>query len=634
MTALKTSILMFMLIAGIIIGSIPGYSQTRYIDATLGDDGNNGLTAQSAWMSLNKLNNRTFIPGDSILFKAGEKWSGILKPEGSGKNGSPIVISSYGPGPRPEIHGRGMERYTLLLENQEYWEIRNLRITNFEDTGGSEPDRKRGIYVKATDMGAVHHIHLFNLEVDSVNSENSSFTSRYYGGIFFEVTGSEHRTWFEDVLVDSCYIHDVSRTGISNSSSWSIRTLNSSFGSYIGKDNNGNDRYDTWVPSKNIILKRNTIRRIAGNGIIIRVADKPLIEYNYLDSCGLYISGNAAFCFNTDKALFQYNEACYTVYNEGDTDARGIDSDYRTKNTIIQYNYLHHNEFGGVVATGGAGGSSWLETFNDGTVIRYNIISDNKDHIVRTSGKLTNMTFHNNILYTSKTNDLDDMIILYHGDWGGTSAKNSYYYNNIFYHLAANPVYDFGGSQNNVFENNLFFGNRAPNEPHDDYKVTGDPLLVDPGTDNLDGYMIRTGSPAIKAGKTIPSQPEMDFFNNPIPLEGPIDIGIHQTDGPLSDSGIPVSHSDPDQAKILLYPNPTPGLLNLKMDSKEDYMASWSILENNGIETRISGMSWLSQGTSKIQINLKNNGLHSGIYIFRIADETGNFRHKHFLFLN
>jgi len=507
--------------------------QTRYIDATNGNDLNDGNTPLTTWKTIEKINNLTFSPGDSILFKAGEKWYGVLKPKGSGEEGSPIVIDRFGSGPRPEIHGKGQEAYTILLENQEFWEINNLRITNFEEVDMAEPVRKRGIYVKASDMGPVRHIHLFNLEVDSVNSENSSFTSRYYGGIVFEITGSETPTYFDDILVDSCYIHDLSRTGISNTSSWATRILTTSFGQYIGKDNNGNDRYDNWVPSKNILVKRNTLKRIAGNGIIIRAADKAQIEYNYLDSCGLYISGNAAFCFNTDSTVFQYNEACYTVYNDGDTDARGIDSDYRTKHTIIQYNYLHHNEYGGVVATGGSGSSSWLEPFNDGTIIRYNILADNKDHILRTSGKLTNLTLHNNILYTSDTDDLNDVKIVYNGSWGGASAKNSYYYNNIFLHLAANPTFDFGDSYNNLFENNLFFGNRASNEPEDLHKIIEDPMLVNPGTEDLNGYMITQDSPASKAGKVISGQTEKDFFGNPIPLDGPVDIGIHQVSEPL-----------------------------------------------------------------------------------------------------
>jgi len=534
-----------LLISTICLLSFNLYSQSRFVDAIKGNDKYDGCTASTAWKSLHKINNHVFAPGDSILFRGGQKWFGVLTPGGSGKAGSPIVIDRFGTGPRPEIHGMGLERQTVMLDNQEYWEIRNLRITNFRDLRSiskgkenepSKPDRRRGIYIKAEDMSAVSHIHLFNLEVDSVNSENSSFTSRYYGGIFFEITGEKIPTWFEDILVDSCYVHDVSRTGISNSSSWSIRTLNTSFGDYIGKDDKGIDRYDNWIPSRGIVVRRCTLRRIAGNGIIIRVADKPLIENNYMDSCGLYISGNAAFCFNTDSAVFQYNEACYTVYNEGDTDARGIDSDFRTKHTIIQYNYLHHNEFGGVVATGGSGSSPWLETFNDGTIIRYNVLADNKDHIVRTSGRLSNMVFYNNVLYTSAEVAHDSMIILFHGQWGGAYARNSGYYNNIIYHLAEQPVFDLGESIENNFGNNLFFGNRAENEPDNAVKISTEPLLINPGTSGIHGFGLLDNSPAVNAGRYIKGHAAKDFFGNPVPSTGAVDVGIHQLSKSISTS--------------------------------------------------------------------------------------------------
>jgi hypothetical protein len=596
---------------------------TRYIDATGGHDLNDGKSPQTAWRSLEKINNTTLNPGDSLLFKAGEKWYGALLPAGSGTEGSPIVIDRYGAGPRPEIHGYGLVPNTLSLENQEYWEINNLRITNFEEAVQEEPSRKRGIHIKVADMGPVRHIHLYNLEVDSVNSENSSFNSRYYGGIFFEIAGSEIPTYFDDILIDSCYIHDLSRTGISNTSSWATRTLTTSLGQYIGKDTHGDDRYDNWVPSKNIIVKKNTLKRIAGNGIIIRVADNPLIELNYLDSCGLYISGNAAFCFNTDSALFQYNEACYTVYNEGDTDARGIDSDYRTKNTIIQYNYLHHNEYGGVVATGGSGTSAWLETFNDGTIIRYNILADNKDHILRTSGKLTNLLFHNNVLYTSDTDEHDDIIIVNNGSWGGASAKNSYYYSNIFLHLAANPVFDFGDSYSNQFENNLFFGNRAWNEPEDPHKITEDPMLINPGTKDLNGYMISGDSPAVQAGKVITGHPEKDFFGNPIPPEGPVDIGIHQLSKPVSNRGKTSISGRETSGNIYLIPNPVHDLLTVKCTHLPDKTKQWRVVDCQGKVSRLKGHICSDSDSFTFDIELGNPELETGIYFLGIMFENG-----------
>lgn len=80
--------------------------------------------------------------------------------------------------------------------------------------------------------------------------------------------------------------------------------------------------------------------RAGGNALIVRVAQDPLIEYNYFNQNGIKCSGNAAFNYNTDGAVWQYNESCFTKKNVGDADAGGLDSDFRSKNTIIQYNYL------------------------------------------------------------------------------------------------------------------------------------------------------------------------------------------------------------------------------------------------------------------------------------------------------
>ncbi len=104
--------------------------------------------------------------------------------------------------------------------------------------------------------------------------------------------------------------------------------------------------------------------------------------------------------------VFQFNEAQRTVFNSGDTDARGIDSDFRTKNTIIQYNYLHDNGLGGVVATGGNEVGGIPTRFNLNTVIRYNIIENNARQGMHFSGNLIGCEVYNNIFYA------DDRLIM------------------------------------------------------------------------------------------------------------------------------------------------------------------------------------------------------------------------------
>ncbi|MFK8164846.1 MAG: right-handed parallel beta-helix repeat-containing protein [Lewinella sp.] len=71
-----------------------------YIDATNGDDSNNGLTPATAWQTLLSLEAVTFnpAPGDSILLKRGEVWRGEqLRTNLISTADEPLIYSNYGP---------------------------------------------------------------------------------------------------------------------------------------------------------------------------------------------------------------------------------------------------------------------------------------------------------------------------------------------------------------------------------------------------------------------------------------------------------------------------------------------------------------------------------------------------------
>src|SRR5262249_41983020 len=158
------------------------------------------------WKSLTKVNATTFAAGDSILFVRGGSWTGQLHPLGSGSSVAPIVIDAYGTGPTPLIQGAGASQ-TILLSNQQYWELTNLEITNHAGSAGT----RTGVHILANDFGTVHHIHLVDLEVHDVTGDPADKDT---GGIVFEITGTTTSTKFDDLLIDGCFVHDVSRTGI------------------------------------------------------------------------------------------------------------------------------------------------------------------------------------------------------------------------------------------------------------------------------------------------------------------------------------------------------------------------------------------------------------------------------------
>ena len=78
--------------------------RTFCVSAAAGNDENDGLSPQSPWRSLNKVNAAALRPGDKLLFKRGETWRGQLVPQ-SGRDGAPVTYGAYGEGDKPALLG-------------------------------------------------------------------------------------------------------------------------------------------------------------------------------------------------------------------------------------------------------------------------------------------------------------------------------------------------------------------------------------------------------------------------------------------------------------------------------------------------------------------------------------------------
>ena len=102
----------FILIASFLI-PFCSYANTYYFSDSVGDDSRTPMQAQhpnSPWKSLAKLNSFFYRlnPGDTVLFKRGEIFQGVLRIAANGNNNHPIVFSAYGNGARPQISGLKM----------------------------------------------------------------------------------------------------------------------------------------------------------------------------------------------------------------------------------------------------------------------------------------------------------------------------------------------------------------------------------------------------------------------------------------------------------------------------------------------------------------------------------------------
>jgi hypothetical protein len=442
-------------IIGFLVLSFCSFGTNYFINIQSGNDSNTGQSESNPWKSINRVNSIEFQPGDSILFKRGGKWTGTLKPKGNGSKNNRVVIGAYGNGETPIIDAEGKKGNSdfmsaaILLFNQEYWEVRDIEVRNFEKGNPKKPTKKAGILVLAKDIGTLHDLKFENVKIHNVNG---SLRTRENGGIFLNIIADsipENRvpTNFDGIYLNKCQFLNVDRGGFLNQSFWKKRDLDSKFGEICndGKVNN-------WFPSKNILIENCRFEDVGGNGLVTRVAESPLVQNNLFVKCSSRTTGNASYPYNCDNALWQFNEACYTIYNEGDIDASGFDSDYLCKNTIIQYNYSHHNDWGGLLVC------SWgklKNAFNHGTIVRNNIFQDEKHHMIRFSGNITNTEISNNLFITDS--EIDD-VMLWYKHWGEIWPDKTVLKDNIFYNQGAKQFLLLGETSNNTISKNSLSG--------------------------------------------------------------------------------------------------------------------------------------------------------------------------------
>ena len=518
--------------------STEAVSGVFYVDDVNGKDNNTGKSESSAWKSLDKLNAVVFAAGSQVLFKSGGSWNGMFQFKGAGENGKPVIIGKYGGNILPKINANGTYKAALYIKNQQYFEVNGIELTNYnqQEEGGltlaaweaknisdyaavpNPPQAKNnrsfkfGLYIEAADQGQMNHIHLKNLLVHGVNGaiDQDSEDTKDNGGIALVVTGTTKETWFNDVLIEGCTIRDVDRTGLYTASSWASRTLTAN---------------SNWKPSTNVIIRNNTFKKTGANALIVRVANEALIEKNLFDSCAIKGSGNAAFNFNTDNTVFQFNEARFTKANVDDRDAGGLDSDYRTKNTIIQYNWLHDNDFG-MLITGGGG------VFNDNTVVRYNVIErDGKmphpDHgkfIFKVSGASTNTKIYNNTIFIGT--EQTETALIRHASWSGWPSNTSYW-NNLFYNGDATANINVGSSTGNKYDKNMVMMNPVTIANN---LAAGNTAFVN-ANNGPEGYKLKVGSAAIAAGIVISENGGKDFFGNSVSATVNPNIGAYNGSG-------------------------------------------------------------------------------------------------------
>lgn len=178
------------------------------MDATGGNDANDGLTVTTPWQTITKVNAGAFFSGDKILFKRGESWAGTsLNITWSGDEGAPIYFGDYGTGALPIIDGSDAV-HCVQISNQHFIHLENLDLT--QGLG-------HGIYCHNNSYG----IEVVNCYCHDAGNDGLLFLDGCYdctvtGGHFynnyqsgtFRITGIEVADGCHDITFDGVEVYD------------------------------------------------------------------------------------------------------------------------------------------------------------------------------------------------------------------------------------------------------------------------------------------------------------------------------------------------------------------------------------------------------------------------------------------
>ncbi|QQE11289.1 hypothetical protein JD969_17595 [Planctomycetota bacterium] len=430
----------------------PG-NTTYYIDSSLGNDSNSGLTSQKPFKSLYKISTLTLAPGDKILFKRGNTYTGNLVLSGSGTANNPIIISSYGSGPRPHIQGNGINNNmgTFTIRNSSHYKFTNLEISN--------QGRRRGYFAGilaiaeegSGDQRGFTVRNCFFHDVNNIATKTRmprsaiSFNAKSLTGL--KDIPDQNITRFHDILIENNRFERCDIQGVG-----------------LYSDFRKHPRLRHQVNHTNVVIRGNYLEDSTNDAFSFAMCTDSLAEYNLIRRIGLgRIHDNAGITtFRSINCTSQFN-VVGDVYGFS---GQAFDFDHETVNCQVQYN-LSYNNHAGIVTMLSGGSHSDL--------MRYNISANDvlfpgvNNAVIRSidydKTKSYTTGIYNNTIYIAnkdrmyKPYDLKPVALQ-------SQSNTAIIYNNLIYiddNVQASNDYTREGD----FKSNSFFGQGDGNEIYD-----------------------------------------------------------------------------------------------------------------------------------------------------------------------
>jgi hypothetical protein len=534
----------------------------HYYVSPNGNDNNPGTSTSSPWQTISRVNNFTFPEGSVVSFEGGQSFTGCLvfntENVPSSSASIPFTVNSYNTGTATIASNCSGTSAAITGDNVNGFTIDGLRIVN----GGS------------TIYGVLLENQTSNTPTQNMVVKNSEITG------FAPVTGSPNggEIWIIGYAMNS-----------NNGPLNNVRILNNTLhgATVTSGDGAGVGGYGYGENITNVLVQGNTIYNLGmpasstAAGILANGWNQGTIQYNVIHDIGANVTscGGASGieAYTADKITVRFNEIFNIQpspsYTKG-CDWDGIDLDGGTTNSIVEYNYMHHNAGSALLAYDKSPtGHTWGPN-----TYRYNI-SENDDW-ARAQGGLFDIvpnsppnaisiygnTFFDSVT-TQKSMTGSSACFLYGysaGTWasGSLVADNICYMNDFDeYGRNGNFIYNPNGQTGMTLSNNLYYttGNypiwrwgTTQYQGISEWTTTSDetsPIFADPLLSSVgnggtctwtpstgngpqlcpQAYQLQAGSPALSEGVAVANNGGVDYFQSALTV--PPSIGAYSGTG-------------------------------------------------------------------------------------------------------
>ena len=468
----------------------------HFVDCSQKQNGDG--TQGRPWNSLHAVNaHGAFIPGDQILLKRGMTCKGRLVPTGSGSKGHVILLGAYGStkAALPTVAGGGTGNVTgaVQLGNVHDWTVQDLHVTN-ASKAKETPVYRSGVFIVNSGGGRLSGITVQRLRVDHVVSDLAfkGGYAREYGGIAVWSLGRKTGDGFVGLRLLNNTVDHVGRTGIAVVNHEYPRSADT------GLRISGNKV--TWARGDSILLFGSKNARIDHNVSAHGANLWPCKQ------CGKItpLTANAAIWpANSKGVLIDHNEV-YGEHVKGG-DGEGFDIDNSAVDVVVEYNYAHDNQGGGILFCG-----------STNAVARFNIFQNNTKSAFAFIGSLPTKkrtSIYNNTVYNSSRSDA--RIVRY---FNGAHSAPIVFKNNVLYNYSQ-ATYSWPTKKVSTAGNTLI-GVHGAGRPTSASTIWANPGLKNAGSGrtgfaSLKGYKPKHPS-SFTRGVAIPSNVTVDIFGKRI----------------------------------------------------------------------------------------------------------------------